>query len=325
MELSRRRFLHLATGAAAFPALSRTAQAQVYPARPVRLIVGFPAGGAADIVARLIGQWLSARLSQQFIIENRPGAGTNTATEAVVRATPDGYTFLYATSPNAINASLYDHLNFNFLRDIAPVAGIIRAPLVMVVNPSFPAKSVPEFITYVRANPGKINLASAGIGTPGHVAAELFKMMASINMVHVPYRGGAPAVTDLLADQVQVYFSVLPDSIEYIRAGNLRALAVSTATRSEALPDIPTVADFVPGYEASSWHGIGAPRNTPTDIIEKLNTEINIALADRKMKKRLFDLGGVPMPMTPAEFGKFIAAETEKWGKVVTFSGAKAG
>jgi tripartite-type tricarboxylate transporter receptor subunit TctC len=324
MKLPRRRFLHLAAGAAALPAVSRIAKAQTYPARPVRLIVGFPAGGASDIVARLIAQRLSERLGQQFIIENRPGAGTNIGTEAVVRAPADGYTLHYSTSPNAINATLYGKLNFDFIRDIAPIAGIIRAPLAIVVNPSFPVRTVPELIAYAKANRGKINMASAGNGSPAHVAGELFKMMTRANMVHVPYRGGAPALTDLLGGQVQVYFSVLPDSIEYIRDGRLRALAVTTATRAEALPDLPTVGEFVPGYEASSWHGLGAPRNTPAEIIEKLNKEINAALADPKMKARLADLGGVPTPMTPAEFGKFVAAETEKWGKVVKFSGAKA-
>ncbi len=323
MKLPRRRFLHLAAGAAALPAELRAAKAQSYPARPVRLIVGFPAGGASDIVARLVTQWLSQRLGQHFIVENRPGAGTNIGTEAVVRATADGYTLLYATTPNAINATLYDNLDFNFIRDIAPVAGIIFAPLVIVVNPSFPAKTVPDFIAYAKANPGQINMASSGNGTSGHLAGELFKMMAGISMVHVPYRGGAPALTDLLGGQVQVYFSVLPDSMEYIRAGKLRALAVTAATRWEALPDLPTVGDFVPGYEASAWQGVGAPRNTPAEIIEKLNKEINAILADHEIKRRLGDLGGVPMPMAPAEFAKFIVAETEKWGKVVKFSGAK--
>jgi tripartite-type tricarboxylate transporter receptor subunit TctC len=324
MNLSRRRFLHLAAGAAALPVVSRTAKAQSYPARPVRLIVGFPAGGAADIVARLMAQWLSERLGQQFVVENRPGAGTNIGTGVVVQATADGYTLLFATTPNAINATLYDHLDFNFIRDIMPVAGIIRAPLVIVVNPSFPAKSVPDLIAHAKANPGKINMASAGNGSPAHLAGELLKTMAGIDMVHVPYRGGAPALTDLLGGQVQVYFSVLPDSMEYIRAGKLRALAVTAATRWEALPDLPTVGDFVPGYEVSAWQGVGAPKNTPTEIIEKLSNEVNAMLADHEIKRRLFDLGGVPMPMTPAEFGKFIVAETEKWGKAVRFSGAKA-
>ena len=292
MKLPRRKFLHLAAGAAALPAVSRVAWAQAYPTRPVRIIVGLPPGGATDIVARLIGQWLSERLGQPFVIENRPGAGTNIGTEAVVRAPPDGYTLLLVGRRNAINATLYDKLNFNFIRDIAPVAGIIRVPLVMVVNPSVPAKTVPEFIAYAKANPGKINMASAGIGTPGHVAGELFKMMAGVDMVHVPYRGAAPALTDLLGGQVQVMFGTTVSSIEHIRAGKLRALAVTTATRSEALPDIPTVGEFVPGYEASAVFGIGAPRNTPAEIVDKLNKEINAALADPKIKARLADLGG---------------------------------
>jgi tripartite-type tricarboxylate transporter receptor subunit TctC len=324
VRLPRRRFLHLAAGAAALSAVSHIAKAQSYPARPVRLIVGFPAGGAADIVARLMAQWLSERLGQQFIVENRPGASTNIGTEAVVRATADGYTLLYATSTNAINATFYDTLDFNFIRDIAPVAGIILAPLVIVIHPSFPAKTVPDFIAYAKANPGRINMASPGNGTPGHLAGELFKTMAGINMVHVPYRGGAPALTDLLSGQVQVYFSVLPDSMEYIRAGKLRALAVTAATRWGAVPDLPTVGDFVPGYEANAWSGVGGPKNTPIDIIEKLNKEINGILIDQEIKRRLGDLGGVPMPMTPAEFEKFIVAEIEKWGKVVKLSGAKA-
>jgi len=288
------------------------------------LIVGFPAGGASDIVGRLMAQRLSERLGQQFIVENRPGANTNIGTEAVVRAAADGYTLLYATTSNAINATLYGNLDFNFIRDIAPVAGIIHAPLVMVVNPSFPAKTVSDFIAYAKASPGQINMASAGIGTAGHLAGELFKMMVGINMVHVPYRGGAPALTDLLGGQVQLYFSVLPDSMEYIRAGKLRALAVTAATRWEALPDLPTVGDFVPGYEASAWQGVGAPKKTPIEIIEMLNKEINAILADHEIKTRLGDLGGVPMPMNPAEFERFIVAETEKWGKVVKFSGAEA-
>ena len=324
MNLPRRRFLHLAAGAAALPALSRIAQAQSYPERPVRLIVGFPAGGAADIVARLMARWLSEQLGQQFVVENRPGAGTNIGTGAVVNAAADGHTLLFVTTPNAINATLYDNLDFNFIRDIMPVAGILRAPLVIVINPSFPARSVPELIAHAKANPGQISMASAGNGSPAHLAGELLKTMAGINMVHVPYRGGAPALTDLLGGQVQVYFSVLPDSMEYIRAGRLRALAVTAATRWEALPDLPTVGDFVPGYEVSAWQGVGAPKNAPAEIIEKLNKEINAILADHEIKRRLGDLGGVPMPMTAAEFGKFIVAETEKWGKAVKFSGAKA-
>jgi tripartite-type tricarboxylate transporter receptor subunit TctC len=274
-------------------------------------------------VARLIAQWLWERLGQQFIIENRPGAGTNIATEAVVRAPPDGYTLLNVTTTNAINATLYETLKYDLIRDIAPVASIIRAPLVMVVNPSFPAETVSEFIAYAKASQGTINMASAGNGSPSHVAGELLKMMAGINMVHVPYRGGAFALTDLLSGQVQVYFSVLPDSIEYIRGGKLRALAVTTVTRSEALPDVPTISDFVRGYAANSWQGVGAPKNTPPEIIQKLNSEINVALADPNMKARFAALGGTGLPGSPADFGKFIAAETEKWAKVVKFSGAK--
>jgi tripartite-type tricarboxylate transporter receptor subunit TctC len=323
MKLRRRRFLHLAVGAVALPALMRVAKAQSFPVRPIRLIVGFSPGGASDIVARLMAQWLSERFGQHFIVENRPGAGTNIGTEAVVHATADGYTLLFATPPNAINAALYDNLPFNFIRDIAPVAGIITAPIVIVANASFPPKTIPDFIAYAKANPGQINVASSGNGTSGHLAAELFKMMVGINMVHVPYRGGAPALTDLLGGQVPVYFSVLPDSMQYIKDGKLRALAVTAATRWETLPDVPTVGDFVPGYEASAWQGVGAPKNTSREIIEKLNQEINAILADHEIKRRLGDLGGVPMPMTPVEFGKFIVAETEKWGKVVRFAGAK--
>src|SRR5215470_17623760 len=323
MKLPRRNFLHLAAGAAALPAVTHVARAQAYPSRPVRVIVPFTPAGDTDLVARVMGQWLSERVGQQFIVENRPGAGTNIGTEAVVRATADGYTLLFATTANVINTTLYDNLAFNFSRDIAPVAGIITAPLVILVNPSFPAKTIPEFIAYAKARPGQINVASSGNGTSGHLAGELFKMMAGINMVHVPYRGGAAALTDLLGGQVSVYFSVLPDSMEYIRAGKLRALAVTAATRWETLPDLPTVGDFVPGFEASAWQGVGAPKNTPNEIIEKLNKEINAILADREIKRRLGDLGGVPMPMTPAEFGKFVVDETEKWGRAVKFAGAK--
>ena len=319
----RRQFLHLAAGAAALPAMSRIAFAQAYPTRPVHLIVGLAAGGGADILARLMGQWLSERLGQQFVVENRPGAGTNVATEAVVRAPADGYTLLMVLPPNAVNATLYQKLNFSFIRDIAPVAGLIRTPLAMEVNPSFPAKTVPEFIAYAKANPDKISMASAGIGTSGHVAGELFKMMAHVDMVHVPYRGGAPAIIDLLGGQVQVLFDPVSSSTEYIRAGKLRALAVTTATRSEALPDIPTVADFVPGYEASAFFGVGAPKNTPADIIEKLNKEINAGLADPKLKARLADLGGTVIAGSPADFGRLLADETEKWTKVVKLAGMK--
>ena len=311
----RRKFLQLAAGAAALPALPHIATAQAYPSRPVRIIVGVAAGGGTDIVARLISQWLAERLNQQFVVENRPGAGTNLGTEVVVRAPPDGHTLLIVGAPAAINATLYDKLNFNFIRDIAPVAGIMRGPLVMVVNPSFPAKTVPEFIAYGKENPGTINMASGGNGTTPHVAGELFKMMTGVNMVHVPYRGAGPAITDLLGGQVQVLFD---NPIEHIKAGRLRALAVTTAMRSEALPDIPTVNEFVPGYEASAWFGVGAPRNTPTEIVGILNKEINAALVDPKIKTRLADVGGgTVLSGSPADFGRHIASETEKWGKVI--------
>jgi tripartite-type tricarboxylate transporter receptor subunit TctC len=319
----RRRFLHLAAGAAALPAVSSFARAQAYPTRPVRIIVTFLAGGSNDIVARLMGQWLSERLGQPFVIENRPGAGGNIGTEAVVRAAADGYTLLLVGAPNAISATLYDKLNFNFIRDIAPVAGVVDVPAVVVVNPSFPVKTLPEFIAYAKANPGKINMASAGNGSTTHLSGELFKMMTGVNMLHVPYRGAPPALTDLIAGQVQVYFSNLPGSIEYIRAGKLRALAVTTATRSEALPDVPAVGDFVPGYESSAWFGLGVPRDTPAEIIDKLNKEVNAGLADPKLKARLADLGGTVLAGSPADFSKLIADETEKWAKVVKFSGAK--
>jgi tripartite-type tricarboxylate transporter receptor subunit TctC len=295
-----------------------------YPTKPVRWIVGYPAGGSTDILARLVGQWLSARLGQQFIIENRPGAGNNLGTEQVVRAAPDGYTILLVNPANAINTTLYDKLSFNFVRDIAPVAGLIRVPNVMEVNPSVPVKTVPEFIAYAKANPGKINLASSGTGTSVHMSGELFKMMTGLAMQHVPYRGSAPMLTDLLGGQVQVTFDNMPSSIEHIRAGRLRALAVTTAMRSEALPDVPLVADFVPGYEASAWFGVGAPKGTPPEIIALLNKEINAAVADPNVRARLVDMGGMMINGTPAEFGKIIAEETEKWAKVVKFSGAKA-
>jgi tripartite-type tricarboxylate transporter receptor subunit TctC len=324
MKHSRRRFLHLAAGASALPAVSRIARAQSYPTRPVRMIVPFAPGGTTDIIARLMGQWLSERLGQQLIIENRPGAGSNIGTEAVVRAPADGYTLLMVSITAAVNATLYDNLNFNFIRDIAPLASIMRVPNVMEVNPSVTARTVPEFIAYAKANPGKINMASVGNGSSPHVFGELFKAMTGIDMVHVPYRGGAPALTDLLGGQVQVMFDNVTNSIEYIRAGRLRPLAVTTASRSEALPDIPTIGEFVPGYEASAWFGVGAPKSTPAEIIDKLNKEVNAALADAKVRARLADLGSVPMPMTPAEFGKFIGDETEKWGKVVKFAGIKA-
>jgi len=299
------------------------ATAQTYPTRPVRFIIGYPPGGSADLTARLLGQWLSERLGQPFVIESRPGASTNIATEAVVRAPPDGYTLLLVAPANAINATLYEKLNFNFIHDIAPVAGIIRFPNVMVVNPSVPAKTVPEFIAYAKANPGRLNMASSGNGSTIHVSGELFKMMTGVNMIHVPYRGGAPALTDMISGQVQVMFDNVPTSIEFIRAGKLRALAVTTATRSEVLPDLPTVADFVPGYEASAWYGVGVPKGTPDDIIEKLNKEINAILAEPKAKARLADLGASLLAGSPADFGKLVADETEKWGKVVKFSGAK--
>jgi tripartite-type tricarboxylate transporter receptor subunit TctC len=324
MKLPRRGFLHLAAGAAALPAAARMASAQGYPTRPVRLIVGTPPGGPQDIVARLMGQWLSERLGQPFIIESRPGAGTNIGTESVVKSPPDGYTLLLVNAASAINATLYTKLNFNFIRDIAPVAGITREPLVMQVNPAVPAKTVSEFIAYAKTAPGKINLASGGSGAPSHIAGELFKMMAGVDLMHVPYRGAAPALTDLLGGQVQVYFGPMPSSIEHIKAGKLRALAVTTATRSETMPDLPTIGDVLPGYEASTWYGIGAPRNTPAEIIERLNSEINAGLADPKMKARFADLGGTAFSGAPAAFGKFIADETEKWGKVIRFAGIKS-
>jgi tripartite-type tricarboxylate transporter receptor subunit TctC len=324
MTLQRRQFLHLAAGAAVLPAVSRIAWAQTYPSRPVRLIVPFPTGGGAEIIARLIGQWLSERLGQPFIIDNRPGAGTNIGTEAVVRAPPDGHTLLLVNSANAINATLYDKLNYNFIRDIAPVASISRGPNVMVVHPSLPAKSVPELIAYAKANPGKLSMASGGIGSGSHVAGELFKMMAGVNMVHVPYRGVAPALTDLLGGQVQVMAASSAASIEYIRSSKLRALAVTGPTRTDVLPDIPSVGEFLPGYEASGWFGVGAPRNTPGEIIDRLNNEINAGLADPKIKARFADLGGTVLGGSAADFGKFVADETEKWSKVVKFAGAKA-
>jgi tripartite-type tricarboxylate transporter receptor subunit TctC len=323
MKLPRRQFLHLTAGAAALPFVSCIARAQSYPTRPVRIIVGFAAGGGFDIVARLTGQWLSERLGQAFVIENRPGAGSNIGTEVVVRAPPDGYTLLLVGAPNSINATLYEKLPFDFIGDIDPVGSIMRVPFVMVVNPSLSAKTVPEFIAYTKANPGKVNMASGGNGASEHMCGELFKMMAGVNMLHVPYRGVAPALTDLLGGQVQVTFASMPASIEYIRAGKLRALAVTTATRSAALPDIPTVGEFVQGYEASQVYGVGSPHNTSAEIVDRLNKEINSGLADAKLKARLADLGGVPMPMTPTEFRKHIVDETEKWGKVVKFAGLK--
>ncbi len=323
MKLPRRRFLHLAAGAAALPAVSSIARAQAYPTRPVRVIVGFTPGSAPDIVARLMGLWLSERLGQQFLVENRPGAGTNIGTEVVVRAPADGYTLLLVGAPNAINTTLYDKLSFNFLRDIAPVAAISRERIVMVVPPSFPATTVPEFIAYAKANPGKVTMASPGNGSSPHVSGELFKMMTGIDMIHVPYRGGGQVMTDLIAGQVQVSFIGLTVAIEHIRSGKVRALAVTAATRSDMLPDIPTVGDFVPGYEASAFWGVGAPRNTPAEIIDKLNKEVNAALADPEIKSRIADTGGTVLPGSPADFGKFIADETEKWAKVIKFAGIK--
>jgi tripartite-type tricarboxylate transporter receptor subunit TctC len=320
--LGRRKFLHLAAGAAALPAVS-FAWAQSYPTRTVRIVVPGAAGNTTDILARLIGQWLSERLGQPFIIENRPGAGTNIGTEAVVRAPADGYTLLLVAAGNLISPSLYDNLNFNFVRDIAPVASVFRVPNVLVVNPSFPAKSVPEFIAYAKANPGKINFASPGIGTSNHMSGELFKMMADVNLVHVPYRGTAPALTDLMSGQVQAIFDNMATSIEYIRNGRLRALAVTTAARSELLPDLPTIGDFVPGYEASAVAGIAAPKRTPAEIVDRLNREINAALVDPKVKTRLADLGGAVLALSPADYGKLNATEIEKWAKVVKFANIK--
>ena len=324
MRIPRRRFLYQVAVAAALTVVSRIARAQTYPTRPVRLIVPVAPGGPTDIIARLMGQSLSERLGQPFIVENRSGAGTNIATEMVVRAAPDGYTLLIVLTSSAINATLYEKLNFNFIRDIAPVASIIRTPNVMVVHPSFPAKTVPEFVAYAKSNPGKINMASAGTGTGPHMAGELFKVMVGINLVHVPYRGGAPALTALLGGQVQVMFDPTTSMVEPIRAGRLRGLAVTTATRSPALPDIPTVGEFVPGYETSNWQGLGAPKNTPAEILDKLNKEINAALADPSIKARFSDLGGTVLPGSPADFGKLIADETEKWGKVIRAANIKA-
>src|SRR5215831_6681947 len=323
MKLPRRRFLHLAASAAALPVTSQLGWAQAYPTRPVRIFVGFAAAGGNDIVARIMGQWLSEKLGQQFIIENRPGAGTNIAAEAALRAPSDGYTLLVTSPASAINATLYENLSFNFIRDSAPAAGITSSPGLMVVHPSVPAKTVAEFIAYAKANPGKVNMASAGNGSMGHISGELFKMMTGVNLVHVPYRGNGPALTDVLGGQVQVLFPSAPSAIEYVRAGTLRALAVTTAKRSPTFPDIPALDETVPGYEALQWYGVVAPRNTPAQVVDKLNAAINAGLADPRMKARLADLGGVPMAMTPGEFGKFIVDETEKWGKVVKFSGAK--
>jgi tripartite-type tricarboxylate transporter receptor subunit TctC len=323
MTHPRRAFLRLAAAAVALPAIARPARAQTYPARPVRIIVGFSAGGPTDINARIMAQWLSERLGQQFLVENRPGAAGNIASEAALRSAPDGYTLLQVTSSNAVNATFYDNLSFNILTDTAPVGAIIRLPFVMEVTPSVPAKTVPEFIAYAKANPGKINMASGGIGTSIHIAGELFKMMAGVNLIHVPYRGSAPALTDMISGQVHVMFDILTSSIGHIRSGALRALAVTTATRAEALPELPTVGDFLPGYEASAWYGVAAPKNTPSEIIEKLNKEINAGLADPGVKARLTELGGTVTPGSPADFARLLADEVEKWGKVVRFSGAK--
>jgi tripartite-type tricarboxylate transporter receptor subunit TctC len=317
MKFLRRQFLHLAAGAAALPITSRIARAQAYPARPVRIILGFAAGGGGDVTARLTGQLLSERLDQQFVVENRTGANGNIATEAVVRSPPDGYTLLFISTADVLSMTLYDKLSFNFIRDIAPVAGIIDQPFVMLVTSSFPAKTVPEFIAYAKANPGQINMGSAGIGGPNHLLGELFKAMTGVDMFHVPYRGAPPAITDMLGGQIQVLFATVAVAIEHIRAGRLRALGVTTSTRSSLLPDIPTVGESVPGYGASIWAGLGAPKNTPAEIIDKLNKEVNAALADPKFKARLVDLGGVPMSMTSAEFGKFVAEDAEKWAKVI--------
>jgi tripartite-type tricarboxylate transporter receptor subunit TctC len=323
MKLPRRKFLHLAAGAAALPAVSRFARAQAYPARPVRIVVGFVPGNPLDIVARLIGQWLSERLGQPFVLENRPGASGYIGTEVVVRSPPDGYTLLVTGVNDVVGPTLYDKLNYNFMRDIAPVAAIIRQPLVMVVHPSFPAKTVPEFIAHAKANPDKVNMASAGTGTTPHLVGALFKAMADVDMVHVAYRGGAPALTDLIGGQVQVMFVGTAISIDYIRSGKLRALAVTTATRSEVLPDVATIGEFVPGYEASNWFGVGAPKNTPSQIIDKLNEEINAGLADPKIKSQLASLGGTVLGGSAADFGKLIADDTEKWGKVIRAANIK--
>jgi tripartite-type tricarboxylate transporter receptor subunit TctC len=324
MKLPRRRFLRLAVGAVAMPAVARVASAQAYPSRPVRIIVGFAAGGSSDIGARLIGQWLQERLGQPFVIENRAGAATNIATETVVRAPPDGYTLLMIGPSSTINATLYDKLGFVFLRDIAPVASTIRQPQIMLAHPSLAAKTVPELIAYAKANPGKITMASAGTGSSGHLAGELFKMMAGVNMLHVPYRGAGPALSDLLGGQVLTAVTGISGSIEQVRTGRLRALAVTTTARATALPDVPTVSEFMPGFDAGDVLGVGAPRDTPAEIVDKLNKEVNAALADPKMKARFADLGGTPLALTPAEYGKLLADETEKWGKVIRSANIKS-
>ncbi len=323
MKFLRRAFMHLAVGAAALPAVSRLARAQAYPSRPARIVVGFTAGGATDIQARLMGDWLSERLGQQFIVENKPGASGNIGTELVAKAPPDGYTLLQVVTPHAINAALYTNLNFDFIRDIAPVICIARLAYVVVVNPSVPATTIPEFIAYAKANPGKINYGSAGSGTPQNIACELFKMMTGVNLVHVPYRGGAPAINDLVSGHLQVIFAPVSEAIQQVKAGKLRALAVTTAARLDVLPDVPPVGDFVPGYEASGFGGIGVPRNTPGEIIDRLNKELNAGLADSRIKARIVELGGTVLGGTPAEFGTIISEATEKWAKVITFAGVK--
>ena len=323
MKLARRTFVYLALGAAVLPLVPRNASGQIYPTRPVRLICAFPAGGPNDTLARLIGQWLSERLGRPFVVENRPGAATNIATEAVVRAPPDGYTLLLVAQVNAINVTLYERLNFNFIRDIAAVAGIMRVPSILEVNPSVPVHTVPEFIAYAKANPGRLNMASAGNGTSSHLSGELFKIMTGVDILHVPYRGAAAALTDLIAARVQVYFDLMPNSIAHVRSGKVRPLAITTTTRSGALPDLPSVGDFVPGYEVNTWFGVGAPRGTPADIVDKLNEEINAALADPQMKARLAELGGTVLAGTPADFGKLIADETEKWARVIRAANIK--
>jgi tripartite-type tricarboxylate transporter receptor subunit TctC len=323
MKLARRTFVYLALGAAVLPLVPRNASGQIYPTRPVRLICAFPAGGPNDTLARLIGQWLSERLGRPFVVENRPGAATNIATEAVVRAPPDGYTLLLVAQVNAINVTLYERLNFNFIRDIAAVAGIMRVPSILEVNPSVPVHTVPEFIAYAKANPGRLNMASAGNGTSSHLSGELFKIMTGVDILHVPYRGAAAALTDLIAARVQVYFDLMPNSIAHVRSGKVRPLAITTTTRSGALPDLPSVGDFVPGYEVNTWFGVGAPRGTPADIVDKLNEEINAALADPQMKARLAELGGTVLAGTPADFEKLVADETEKWARVIRAANIK--
>jgi tripartite-type tricarboxylate transporter receptor subunit TctC len=323
MKIPRRQFLHLAAATALLPAVSRTARAQAYPTRPIRLIIGYTPGGSADLTARLMGQWLSERLGQSFVIENRPGGGTNIATEAALRAAPDGYSLLLVAPANAINATLYSKLNFNFLQEMVPIAGIIRFPNVVVVNPEVPVKTIPELIAYAKANPGKLNMASSGNGSTIHMSGELFKMLTGIDMLHVPYRGGAPALTDLLSGQVQVMFDNIPTCAEHVKSGKLRGLAVTSTTRSEVLPDLPTVADFLPGYEASAWYGLAAPKGTPPEIVETLNKAVNAILADPAAKTRFGELGAILLPGSAVDFGKLVADETDKWGKVVKFAGAK--